>query len=54
MGNGQDCAFKGIDIAFQPFYTAQIQMVGGFVQQQDVGLFQQKSCQIYSCLFSTG
>ena len=54
MGNRQNSTLEAIDIFFQPFHAAQIQMVGWFVQQQNIGLFQQKTSQVHPGLLAAG
>ena len=54
MGNGKHRALKGLDVVFQPFHAVKIQVVGGFVQQQNVCLFQQKPSKVHSGFFSAG
>ena len=45
MGDQDDAALVFAQRRFQPFHRLRVQMVGGFVQQQDVGRVQQQLAQ---------
>ena len=51
MGNGQHRSLETGQIVFQPFHRVEIQMVGWFVQQQNIGIFQNQAPQIDPGLF---
>ena len=42
VGDQNECVFVIIQVTFQPFDVVFIQIVGRFVQQQNVGFFQQE------------
>ena len=52
MGHNQQRTFVILEITFQPHQRFKIQMIGGFVQDQQRGLFQQQSCNGQPGLFS--
>ena len=54
VGDDQHRALKALDVALQPLHTAQIQVVGGLVQQQNIRLFQQKPGKIDPGLLAAG
>lgn len=54
MGNGQHRSLETGQIVFQPFHRVEIQMVGWFVQQQNIGIFQNQAPQIDPGLFPAG
>ena len=45
MRNNEDRAGPGFEIIFQPLYCGDVQMVGGFIQQQQIRLRQQQARQ---------
>ena len=54
MGDGDDCAFIVVEEAFEPGHGFGIQVVGRFIQQQHVGLFQQQAAQGDPATFTPG
>ena len=54
VGDGQHRALEPLQIALQPLGGVQIQVVGGLVQQEDVGVLQYEPCQVDSGLFPAG
>ena len=54
MADHQHCAAVGFQIGFQPVHRFQIQMVGGFVQNQNVRAFQQQAGQAQAGLLAAG
>ena len=54
MGNNDDCVFEVHQEFFQPFDGMDIQMVGRFVQQQDIGVAEQCLCQQNFHFLTTG
>ena len=54
MGYNQDSSLVAGQVLFQPLQCADVQMVGRFVQHEDVRLFQQQGCQCQSGPFSSG
>ncbi len=54
MGDGQHRALVPFQIALQPLGGVQVQVVGGLVQQQDVGVLQDEPGQVDPGLFTAG
>ena len=54
MGDGHHCAFVVVQEALQPGHGFGIQVVGGFVQQQHVRLFQQQAAQGHPAALTAG
>ena len=54
MGDGQDGAGEAFQITFQPLHRMEIQVVGGLVQQQDVGVLQNEATQVHPGLLAAG
>ena len=54
VGNDEHRAVVCFQEIFQPFNGSNVQMVGRFVQQQQIRLGQQKFTQIYTGFLSTG
>ena len=54
MGDGQHRALEPLQIALQPLGGVQVQVVGGLVQQEDVGILQNEPCQVDAGLFPAG
>ncbi len=54
VGDGQHRALEPLQVALQPLGGVQIQVVGGLVQQEDVGVLQYKPCQVDPGLFPAG
>ena len=52
MGDQDDAAFVFAQRRFQPFHRLRVQMVGGFVQQQNVGRVQQQLAQRDAAAFA--
>ena len=50
----QDCAIKFSQNALQNFLRWQVKMIGGFIQQQQVGALQRKAGQCQTAAFATG
>ncbi len=53
MGNDHHSAIVILQRAFKPRNAFSIQMVGWFVQQQQVGLFQQQAAQGHAAALTT-
>ena len=53
MGNGNDCTLVLVEVLFQPVYAFCVEVVGGLVEQQYVGLLQQQTAQGNAASFST-
>ena len=54
VGDGDHGAGEAHEELLQPFHRFGIQVVGGFVQQQHVGLFQQQLAQRHAALLTAG
>ena len=54
MGDEHDAAAEGLEEAFQPGDRLDVEVVGRFVQQQDVGIAHQRLCQQHSALHAAG
>ena len=54
VGDGKDGALKGIQILLQPLCGAEVQMVGGLIQQQDVRVLQNEPGQVDPGLLAAG
>ena len=54
MGDGQYSALICREITFEPADRIHIEMVGGLIQQDDIGGEQQKFAQRYPCLLAAG
>ena len=54
MGHGDDRAGEGGEVTLQPGHGLGIQMVGGFVQQQDVRGLQQQAAQGHAAALAAG
>ena len=54
VGDRQNRPPEFFNVVFQPLHTAQIQMVGRLVQQENIRLFQQQPRQIDTCFFAAG
>ena len=54
MGDGQDSAFESLQVALQPLGGVQVQVIGGLVQQEDVGVLQNEPCQVDAGLLPAG
>ena len=54
MGDGQHGAAELEDVLLQPLHAPEVQVVGGLVQQEDVGLLQQQAGQVHPGLFAAG
>ena len=52
--DGENGAFEPGQILLQPFRGPEIQMVGGLVQQEHVGVLQNKTAQVHTGLFPAG
>ena len=50
MGDEQHAALEGTNAFFQPFNRRQIEVIGRFVEQQDVGLADQRARQAHAAL----
>ena len=53
MGYGNDGTCILVQVLLQPLYTLGIQMVGRLIQQQYIGLLQQKAAQSHTAAFTT-
>ena len=54
MGDGKDGAFEPGEVVLQPLGAAQVQVVGGLVQQQHVGVLQNEAAQVHPGLLTAG
>ncbi|CAH0257964.1 hypothetical protein SRABI106_02755 [Rahnella aquatilis] len=54
MGNRHNGAFEVMQEAFQPCHGFGIQVVGRFVEQQHVRLFEQQAAKCHTAAFTTG
>ncbi len=54
MGDGQHGALVTVQILLQPFGGPEIQVVGGLVQQEDVGILQNQAGQVDPGLLPAG
>ncbi len=54
VGHGDDRAGEGLEEAFQPRHRLRVQVVGGFVQQQDVRALQQQAAQGHATALAAG
>ena len=54
VGDHQHRSPEGVDILLQPLHAAQIQVVGGLVQQQNVRFLQQQPGKIHPGFFTAG
>ena len=54
MGDRHDSTGKALEKHFQPLDRLGVQVVGGFVEQQHIGLGQQQAAQRHAALFATG
>ncbi len=54
MGNRDDRAFVVLEVLFQPANRLGVQVVGRFVQQQDVRLFEQQATERHTPPFTAG
>jgi hypothetical protein len=54
MGDGDNGAGILLQVLFQPCHRFGIQVVGGFVEQQDVRLFQQQAAKGHPAPLPTG
>ena len=54
MGDGEHGALEFLQILLQPLGGPQIQVVGGLVQQEDVGVLQNEAGQVHPGLLSAG
>ena len=53
MGNGDDRAFVLVQVLFQPVDTLGIEVVGGFVEEQDIGFLEQQAAEGDSTAFAS-
>ena len=54
VGDGDQCAGILRQMLLQPFHGLGVEVVGGLVQQQDVGLLQQQPAQGHAAAFTAG
>ena len=54
MADCDDSAFIADEIIFQPYKCVKVQVVGRFVQDEYIRIFQQKLGKVKSCAFATG
>ena len=54
MGHGDDRTLVGLQVLLQPEHGLRVQVVGGLVEQQQVGLLQQQLAQCYAAALTTG
>ena len=54
MGDGQDGAGVGREVALQPLHRLGVEVVGGLVEQQQVGLLEQQLAQRHPAALATG
>ncbi|MBA7665297.1 hypothetical protein ES703_73367 [subsurface metagenome] len=50
MGSNQDCAVIAFQVVFKPALRLQVKIIRRFIQQQDIGIEEQKSGQFDTCL----
>ena len=54
MGDRKHCTAKACNILFQPFRGVEIQMVGRFIQKQNIRIFENQASEIHPRFFATG
>ena len=54
MGDGDDRPLVFLQMVLQPLHRFGVEVVGGLVEQQDVGLLQQQAAQGHAPLFAAG
>ena len=54
MRYGDDRAFILVEVLLEPVYALGIEVVGGLVEQQDVGLLQQQTAEGYAATLAAG
>ena len=54
MGNRDDGTLVGLQVLLQPEHGLCVQVVGGLVEQQQVGLLQQQLAQCHAAALTTG
>ena len=54
MGDCYDCAGILLEVLFEPVDRFCVEVVGGFVEQQHVGLLQQQAAEGYAAAFTSG
>ena len=53
MSNGNDCTGIVVQVMFEPFNRFGIEVVGRFVEQQNIGLTEQEAAQSHPAAFTT-
>ena len=54
MGHGDDGAFVLVEVLLQPVDALGIEVVGGLIEEEDVGLLQQKAAQGHAAALTSG
>ena len=53
VGDGNHCAFVLLQMAFEPLNRLRVEVVGGLVEEQNVGLLQEQTAEGHAAAFAS-